>query len=136
MDDYNRKDDVEDAPNHGGTLDEDIEPNAPKNFDSPGYIATYSNRDEETAAELTADDYRGERVSTDDDVGAQANTAVGWIALALSIASFFWLPIILGGAGIIVGFVARNRDAETLGNIAIAAGVISILITLFIVPFV
>nr|WP_176481904.1 hypothetical protein [Paucisalibacillus globulus] len=94
----------------------------------------FSSRDEETAAELTADDYR--RNVTIEDDGERANTSIGWIALALSIASFFWAPILLGGAGIIVGFIARNRHANTLGNIAIAAGAISILITLFILPFV
>ncbi|GIO27561.1 hypothetical protein [Ornithinibacillus bavariensis] len=119
MDDKNRTKDVENAPLRGEDRYRD------------GY---YSRRDEETAAELTADDYR-RSVAVDDDT-EQASSAMGWIALALSIASFFWAPILLGGAGIIVGFIARNRNANTLGNIAIAAGAISILITLFILPFV
>lgn len=94
-------------------------------------------RDEEVATELTPEHDRIERVETDDiDLGVSANNVMGWIALALSIASFFMLPIILGGAGIVLGFVARNRDAEWIGNTAIVAGVISIIITLFILPFV
>jgi ethanolamine utilization microcompartment shell protein EutS len=119
MDDKNRTNDVEKA------RIRDVD----RHMD--GY---YSNRDEETAAELTADDYR-RSVVVDHDV-AEGSSAMGWIALALSIASFFWAPILLGGAGIIVGFIARHRHANTLGNIAIAAGAISILITLFILPFV
>lgn len=125
MDDNNRTNDVENAPKHG---EEDY-------YTSRHTDGIFSSRgDEETAAELTADDYR--RSVTVDDDAEKANTSVGWIALALSIASFFWAPILLGGAGIIVGFMARNRDANTLGNIAIVAGAASILITLFILPFV
>ncbi|WP_052345801.1 hypothetical protein [Paucisalibacillus sp. EB02] len=124
MDDNNRTNDVEKAPKHG---EEDY-------YISNHTDGIFSSRDEETAAELTADDYR--RNVTIEDDGERANTSIGWIALALSIASFFWAPILLGGAGIIVGFIARNRHANTLGNIAIAAGAISILITLFILPFV
>lgn len=114
---------VENAPKHG---EDDI---SARHVDG----LYYSSRDEETAAELTADDYRN---VTLDEEKSEANTSIGWIALVLSIASFFWAPILLGGAGIVVGFMARNRHANTLGNIAIAAGAISIIITLFILPFV
>ncbi|MFS0672828.1 hypothetical protein [Ornithinibacillus sp. 179-J 7C1 HS] len=123
MDDKNRTNNVENAPNHG----ED-------DYTSRHTDGIFSSRDEETAAELTADDYR--RNVTIDEDKTEANTSIGWIALVLSIASFFWAPILLGGAGIIVGFIARSRNANTLGNIAIVAGAVSILITLFILPFV
>lgn len=95
---------------------------------------TQSRRDEEFASEMTADDVEA-RADTDED-GREVNGAFGWIAVALSIISYFMMPIILGGAGIIMGFVSRNRGAETLGNTAIIAGAISILITLFILPYV
>ncbi|SFA70687.1 hypothetical protein SAMN04488072_101138 [Lentibacillus halodurans] len=91
-------------------------------------------RDEEFANEMTADDI--DEPADSDENGIQANGAFGWIALALSIISFFMMPIILGGAGIIMGFVSRNRGAETLGNTAIIAGAISILLTLFVLPYV
>lgn len=105
--------------------------------DVPETPAANSRRDdEEFAAEMTADDI-GDTVKNEEDTeGTQANSAFGWMALALSIISFFIMPIILGGAGIIVGFIARNRDAETLGNTAIIAGAASILITLFVLPYV
>ncbi|ASN05216.1 DUF4190 domain-containing protein [Virgibacillus necropolis] len=97
---------------------------------------TDNKRDEEMAQEMTADDFdnRTER-KADSESGSQVNSAVGWIALVLSIASFFFMPIILGGAGIIVGFIAKSRDADTLGNTAIIAGAASIIISLFVIPY-
>ncbi|HLS07963.1 hypothetical protein [Lentibacillus sp.] len=102
--------------------------------DQPRVDDIQSRRDEELASEMTADDI-DEPVDSDED-GTEVNSAFGWIALALSIISYFMMPIILGGAGIVMGFVSRNRGAETLGNTAIIAGAISILITLFVLPFV
>lgn len=120
MDDY-RRDRVEKSPNHG----EDR-----RNQDYIG-IEHDSSRNEEFAAEFTADDYQ-RRVHREEDT----NTMYGWIGILLSVLSYFFWPVVLGGAGIILGFVSRNRGAETLGNIAIAAGVISILITFFLLPFI
>lgn len=114
---------IEGAPNHGEEV---------KNQDFVG-VEPDSSRNEEYAAEFTANDYEvRSNLETEEDT----NTMYGWIGLALSIISFFVWPIILGAAGIILGFVSRSRGADTLGNIAIAAGAISILITLFIIPFV
>ncbi|CDQ39639.1 MULTISPECIES: hypothetical protein [Virgibacillus] len=113
--------DVEKAPNHGEQR---------KNQDFVG-VEPDSSRDEEFAAEMTADNYEPD-VAGDDDV----NTTFGWIGIALSVISFFIWPVIFGAAGIILGFMSRSRGADTLGNIAIAAGAISILITLFVLPFV
>lgn len=95
-----------------------------------------TNRDEETARELTADDYHT-RVEKKEEKfsGSHVNSSVGWIALILSVASFFFMPIILGGAGIIAGFVARSKGADTLGTTAIIAGAASIIITLFVLPY-
>jgi hypothetical protein len=124
MDEYknNSGRNIERAPNHGQdrNIDEHVD----------------SSRNEEYAAEITANDYNKsleeEEIRNDVDV----NTTYGWIGIALSIVAFFMWPIIMGGAGIILGFVSRSRGADTLGNIAIAAGAIAIVITLFILPFV
>ncbi|MFD1850261.1 hypothetical protein [Oceanobacillus bengalensis] len=116
------KDHIEAAPNHGEEI---------KNQDYVG-IEPDSSRNEEYAAEFTANDYEVRNMADSD---GEVNTMYGWIGLALSIISFFVWPVILGAAGIIMGFVSRSRGADTLGNIAIAAGAISILITLFIIPF-
>ncbi|GAB3795465.1 hypothetical protein [Virgibacillus kimchii] len=111
---------VQQAPRHGQNADRDIE----------------SARNEEYAAEITADGH--DRALDKDNIrhDEEINTTYGWIGIALSIIAFFMWPIIMGGAGIILGFVSRSRGADTLGNIAIAAGAIAIVITLFILPFV
>lgn len=114
----NHEDRVQEPPNHGEQNSEE----------------TDSLRNEEYAAEFTADDYN-ERRDTE-GMNEEPTTVYGWIGVALSAISFFIMPIILGAAGIILGFVSRSRGADTLGNIAIAAGAVSILITMFILPFV
>lgn len=96
------------------------------------------DRDVETATELTPEKDHVHHTEADDnaDMGIKTNSVMGWIAVALAIVSFFTLPVIFGGSAIILGFIARNRGAEWLGNTAIAAGVISIIISLFITPFI
>ncbi|MFA1820429.1 hypothetical protein ACDX78_09645 [Virgibacillus oceani] len=124
MDEYHNNNgrNVEKAPNHGQNRNR--------------YQVPESSRNEEYAAEITADDY--DKTLDKDDLrnDTDVNTTYGWIGIALSIVAFFMWPIIMGGAGIILGFVSRSRGADTLGNIAIAAGAIAIVITLFILPFV
>src|SRR5699024_2289752 len=95
-----------------------------------------SSKDEEFADEMTADDIDDNTFDNDDisDDGAM-RSAVGWIAIALAAISFFIMPIILGAAGIIVGFIARSRDAKTLGTVAIIAGAVAILMSLFVRPY-
>ncbi|GAA0441014.1 MAG: hypothetical protein ACQEWU_12620 [Bacillota bacterium] len=124
MDQYpnNGMKDVERAPNYGEQR---------KNEDFVG-IEPDSSRDEEFAAEMTADDYDPDVTDNDTDI----NSTFGWVGIALSVISFFIWPVIFGAAGIILGFMSRSRGADTLGNIAIAGGAISILITLFVLPFV
>lgn len=86
------------------------------------------SRDEEYAAEFTADDYK-------EKDSPEVISMYGWIGLALSVISFFMWPVVLGLAGIVLGFVSRSKGANTLGNIAITVGVISILIRLIMLPF-
>jgi len=121
---------------HPKTPDVNQPPELNDNYDSPGTLASYSSRDEETAAELSAQDVNKTN-TTEEDSGfdMQTNSVIGWAAVALSVISFFWLPILFGAAGIITGFMARNRHATTLGNIAIAAGAIAIIVSLFVTPF-
>lgn len=93
-------------------------------------------RDEETASEITGFDDKVVQRENEVDTGNQIGNIPGWIGLALAVLSFFMMPVILGAAAIIVGFVARGRDATWLGNTAIALGVISIIVRLFFMPFV
>lgn len=105
-------------------------------IDEPVFIPD-QKRDEEIAAEMTSlDEETIINKKYDNDYDDQLSNIPGWIALGLAVLSFFMMPIIIGGAAIIVGFVARNRGALWLGNISIAIGVVSIIVRLFLIPFV
>lgn len=98
-----------------------------------------SNR-EETAAEIAAPVSLGNIRSKANDEGhevgtAQAGSGIGFLAIALSIISLFVMPILFGAAGIITGFIARARGANTLGAWGIGIGIVSIVIGIFIIPF-
>ncbi|MBO1512297.1 hypothetical protein I7822_11525 [Metabacillus sp. BG109] len=95
---------------------------------------------EETAAEIAAPvnlrrDYAVVDREADRDEVVGEGRGMGYLALALSIISLFILPVILGAAGIIVGFIARRRGANALGAWAIGIGAISIILGIFIMPF-
>ncbi|WP_376767992.1 hypothetical protein [Neobacillus endophyticus] len=104
----------------------------------PIHSAVHDYR-EETAAEIAAPVpiVRGrDRDETDlFPEKAAGGTGLGTVALALSILSLFVLPILFGAAGIVLGFVARNRGARALGAWAIGIGAVSIIIGIFILPF-
>jgi hypothetical protein len=94
----------------------------------------------ESAAEIAAPvrvgrDYAGVNRDADRDNTAGEGRGMGYLALALSIISLFILPVILGAAGVIVGFIARRRGANALGAWAIGIGIVSIVLGIFITPF-
>src|SRR5690625_2577501 len=96
-------------------------------------IPDYS-RDEEIAGEISPVQY--ETTDDEDDrMGTRLNSVSGWIGIALAVMAFFVLPVILGVGGINVGFVARRRDAELLGNTGITVGVVSLIVRLLIFSF-
>ncbi|KAA0560514.1 DUF4190 domain-containing protein [Rossellomorea aquimaris] len=104
-------------------------------YDNPETDVSKEYR-EETAAEIAAP----MSVSRDfeEDNAEDTTTSgrvLGYSALALSILSLFILPVIMGAAGIVLGFVARRRGAEMLGAWAIGIGAVSIIIGLFVLPF-
>lgn len=70
-----------------------------------------------------------------EDVMGMSGRGLGYLGLALSVLSLFILPIILGAAGIIIGFIARRRGATGLGAWAIGLGAVSIIVGMFILPF-
>jgi len=107
-----------------------VDPNLGANADS--------SYNEETAAEVAAPINYGTtnrevRNTTDDNVAS--GTGLGWLALALSIISLFVMPVLMGAAGIIIGFIARRRGATGLGAWAIGIGAVSIIVGIFILPF-
>ncbi|MDA3130712.1 hypothetical protein ACFPTR_12710 [Aliibacillus thermotolerans] len=60
---------------------------------------------------------------------------LGIVAIILSISSLFFLPYIMGAAGIILGILAVRREARMSGYWSIGIGAFSILMTLFFAPF-
>ncbi|UXH44384.1 DUF4190 domain-containing protein [Rossellomorea vietnamensis] len=105
-------------------------------YDNPETDVSRDDYREETAAEIAAP----MNVSRDfeDDAAEDVTTSgrvLGYSALALSILSLFILPVIMGAAGIVLGFVARRRGAEMLGAWAIGIGAVSIIVGLFVLPF-
>ncbi|CAN7320803.1 DUF4190 domain-containing protein [Rossellomorea sp. LjRoot5] len=105
-------------------------------YDNPETDVSRDDYREETAAEIAApmNVSRG----FEDDATEDATTSgrvLGYSALALSILSLFILPVIMGAAGIVLGFVARRRGAEMLGAWAIGIGAVSIIVGLFVLPF-
>lgn len=87
---------------------------------------------EETAAEIIEPEVEEHEEARDENI----QNVFGWVAIALSAISFFFIPILFAGAGVILGFIARNRGANILGNTAIAIGVISVLVRLLIIPLI
>ncbi|WP_080845053.1 hypothetical protein [Cytobacillus gottheilii] len=92
---------------------------------------------EETAAEIAAPvtTYNRSRSETNEQPRAGEGKGVGYTALILSILSLFIWPVLMGAAGIVLGFVASRRGSKTLGGWAIGIGAVSIIIGLFILPF-
>jgi hypothetical protein len=100
-------------------------------------VIDFNRRDNEAARTVNTGEVNNANVTTsetnvDDVTGGRG---IAGLALALSILSLFVLPIVLGAAGIIIGFIARRRGATTLGAWAIGIGAVSIIVGMFILPF-
>ncbi|MBM7584695.1 lipopolysaccharide export LptBFGC system permease protein LptF [Bacillus pakistanensis] len=106
------------------------------NPENPELDVVQNKYHEESSAEITTP--MGLSNQYERDSSEETNTSgrvLGYSALALSILSLFFLPILLGAAGIVLGFVARRRGSEMLGAWAIGIGVVSIIIGIFVLPF-
>ncbi|KEZ51035.1 DUF308 domain-containing protein [Metabacillus indicus] len=124
-----------------------------KHYDYHGNIKEYDLRDDEVGYSRDfRDDYREETAAElaapatlrreadydrrDEEEGVRTDgRRMGYLAIVLSVISLFVFPVILGAAGIIVGFVARRRGAEALGGWAIGIGIVSLILGIFILPF-
>ena len=90
--------------------------------------------DEETSAEfINPAAYK--RNQTGEGSATSKLSTFGIVALVLSIASLFFLPVILGIAGIIVGIFATKADSKVMGIAAIVIGVFSAIAGLLVYPF-
>lgn len=94
--------------------------------------------DEEFSADMTYDSTHHDQHEDKDTKGRneQSYQITGWIAVILSIASFFIMPIIMAAAGVILGVISRTKRARTLGNTAIVISIISFAYFLFIRPMI
>lgn len=90
-----------------------------------GVDKTSHRREEEYATEIIPDTH-------ENNSKAEANSTYGWIGIVLSFLSFLVWPLLFSAAGIILGFMSRSKGADTLGNIAIGIGAVSLIIRLFI----
>ncbi|MFD1018774.1 hypothetical protein [Thalassobacillus hwangdonensis] len=131
MDDSNKRstyDEVEKAPHYGDEATMDNKEGLVHHDE-----LYHEKHDEEFAQEMALNEpIRNEEQGT--DMQTEVQTGMGWLAIVLVGISFFVAPVLLGGAGIILGFFAKRRGAETLGNTAIVIGAISILLSLFLAP--
>ncbi|MET3682428.1 hypothetical protein ABID56_000509 [Alkalibacillus flavidus] len=60
----------------------------------------------------------------------------GWIALSASFLAFFVWTFLFATVGVVMGIYAKRRGADSLGNIAIGAALVAVLIRLFVFPMI
>lgn len=71
-----------------------------------------------------------------EEMGSEATgRSLGWLALALSIASLFVLPQWLGLAGIVLGGAAWFTGTRGLGLWSMVIGAVSLLLYIVLVPY-
>lgn len=93
--------------------------------------------DEEFSADMTLDDANIDNELEEDDTHDEKSYQItGWIAVALSLISFFVMPVIMAAAGIILGVISRNKRTHALGNTAIIISIVSFAYFLFIRPMI
>jgi hypothetical protein len=118
-----------------GTNMDDLQ-NVDVSYDNPDTDVVREKYNEETAAEIAAPmNLTGDYEKDAREETTTSGSFLGYASLALSIISLFFLPVIMGAAGIVLGFVARRRGAEMLGAWAIGIGAVSIIIGMFVLPF-
>ncbi|WP_077621488.1 DUF4190 domain-containing protein [Sediminibacillus massiliensis] len=128
----------DDAPNPVNSRQQASQALPPRDPEEQYILDEPYKRDEEMSQELAANDFRKPMNTAEQETSmkSEAKTGFGWVAVILAALSFFMMPVVLGAAAIIFGFISRNRGADTLGNTAIIAGAISIVLALFVAPFV
>ena len=92
---------------------------------------------EETAAEVISpyDVLERETYPPEMDVTQSGGKLIGYGALFFSILSFFIYPVILGVIALVMGFIALRRGEISIGSWAVAISTLSLLISLFFLPF-
>jgi hypothetical protein len=126
---------TEKAPEHGDEIEqvaEEVDDHG-RGPSQPVYGESYEEEFAQEAAVAPVQEpikSQEQETTMDDDV----KVGMGWLGLTAAILSFFFAPIILGAAGIILGIIGKRRGADTLGNMAIIVSVVSIAFALFFAP--
>lgn len=100
---------------------------------TPLEVERPSTLEDEFSTEFTFDDEIDDVERDEDDPTYQM---IGWIAIISSVIAFMFMPLLFGTVGIILGFFARTRHYENLGNTAITLSIIAMVLRLFILPFI
>lgn len=129
------QEETEKAPEHGDELEqvtEEVDDHG-RGPNQPVYGESY---EEEFAQEAAVAPVHEPIKSEEQETRMEDDVKVGmaWLGLTAAILSFFFAPIILGAAGIILGIIGKRRGADTLGNMAIIVSVVSIAFALFFAP--
>lgn len=103
--------------------------------DQPVYGDSYEEEFAQEAAVGPIDEpMNNEEKETTMEEEEDVKVGMGWLGLSAAILSFFFAPLILGAAGIVLGIIGKRRGADTLGNMAIIVSVVSIAFSLFFAP--
>lgn len=110
---------------------------AGRDHDDSLYDKRKNYHNEELAKELAADQYdpeapghRGTGTGDGRRRTVENGNGAGWLALACAVVALFFLPVVLGIAAIIIGYIAFRQGARTLGGWAIGIGCVAVLIQL------
>ncbi|GEN52053.1 DUF4190 domain-containing protein [Halobacillus faecis] len=103
--------------------------------DQPVYGDSYEEEFAQEAAVGPIDEpMNNEEKETTMKEEEDVKVGMGWLGLSAAILSFFFAPLILGAAGIVLGIIGKRRGADTLGNMAIIVSIVSIAFSLFFAP--
>lgn len=133
---------LDDIP-HGNVGGDD--PEVTGEADSPlsavgaNHVSPEDNRSEREDLEAAQEIAEPVRRREGEEDGAEASdrpggNGLGVTALILSLVSIFFLPAILGPAGIIVGYIAFRGGARTTGIWAMVIGAFALIMALFVLP--
>lgn len=127
----------------GAVADQDVElgeESADRNRDQLQDEDQSGAQDTETATEVAPiadrewerNEDRANRENAGNETGDEGR-GLGITSIILSVLSFFFVPFLLGSAGIILGVIA-GRKGSAMGWWAVGLGAISVILTAFVAP--
>ena len=89
---------------------------------------------EEIAVEMIRAPYKRYEKKADNRQG-NLSKLIGFMAVFLSVLSFFFIPFVCAIIAIVLGFIAQRKGEISIGAWAIGISALSIILTIFIRPF-